>query len=164
MSRAFFGGEAMGACIALHAAVDAAKEGAPEAPPGVILMRPPALLSMEGERCDRYRGELKEAAATLRNDGYAGLEKLEATKDRVFMDGRLAVLAQSPSVDEISVDLTRIRRNCVDRDALAATMDGYAASRSPAQTAGALADRPAAMAADAYGVPMISSCPALILA
>mmetsp|Transcript_109 Transcript_109/g.293 ORF Transcript_109/g.293 Transcript_109/m.293 type:complete len:338 (-) Transcript_109:87-1100(-) len=164
MSRAFFGGEGMGACIALHAAVEAAREGATEAPPGLVLMRPPALLSTDGDACDRHRAQLKEAAATLRSGGYVGLEQLEASQGTSFMDGTLAVLTEDGPSSNVANELRRIRRDNVRVDTLAATMDGYAEARSPAHVAGALADRPKAMAADAYGVPMISSCPTLILA
>ncbi|CAE8634978.1 unnamed protein product, partial [Polarella glacialis] len=77
LSRGYFGGEAMGAAVALDAAVAATASGSSDAPPGLVLMRPPAALAQlvkGGSVTDAWRQRLEEAAQRLESGGFDALE------------------------------------------------------------------------------------------
>ena len=73
VSRSFFGGEGLGAAVALEAAIAAQSSGSIDAPPGLVLMRPPEM----GEMREELREELRRVADLVEGDGFGALECME---------------------------------------------------------------------------------------
>ena len=145
VSRCFYGGEALGAAVALHAAVAATATGSVDAPPGLVLMRPPLALAQvaRGEADSAWQEQLLRQAATLEAEGFEGLEALEATQSgRPLLNGAAAFFAD-PNVEQ----LCTLRRTMSKasfakssqrpwisdsaQDALAAAVRGHAESQQP---------------------------------
>lgn len=125
LPRACFGGEGAGALIALHAAHAALASGAPDAPPGIVLMRPPELfgktwltwcahyeaaaLAVEEkvvgrntplDHADR-RGKLRASSACLAEDGEAVAENLWLSMSAAAYAAALRGQAASSLPDEL---------------------------------------------------------------
>jgi len=166
VSRCFYGGEALGAAVALHAAVAATATGSVDAPPGLVLMRPPLALAQvaRGEADSAWQELLLRQAATLEAEGFEGLEALEAAQSgRPLLNGAAAFFAD-PNVEQLCT-----LRRAMSKDALAAAVRGHAESQQPdlqliSRLKENLAKAPSTMAADAYGVPLTPACPVLLLA
>lgn len=162
LSRGFFGGEAMGAAVALHAAVAAAASGSKDAPPGLVMMRPSAALALAASGRGApaaWRVHLAAVAAAAESGGMTAVEALEA-QGPSLLDGAGALYAGP----EASLALAAFRRS-MDAGAFAAALRGHAASKAPGKELQALNQaRSVGMADDAYGVPLTLQCPVLILA
>lgn len=165
LSRAFFGGEAMGAAVALHAAVGATSSGSKDAPPGLVLMRPAdALAAAVAGRAppDNWIDGLNEAASITESEGLEGLEAHEAKTKRYFSDGFGAIYsAENHEADAAA--LNGLRRN-FSADIYAAALRGHASVAQMGGDVKSLGQSRHAMADDAYGVPLTLQCPILILA
>lgn len=165
VSRSFLGGEALGAAVALEAAIAAQASNSIDAPPGLILMRPPQMLvdAAKGSVDPALLQEIRRIAELVMADGFDALDKEETGEKAPFLDGAVATFSSVAKGE-----LQRLRRT-MDKDAFAAALRGYAASEQPGKQ---LADRfkeglaksAPSMAADAYGVPLSPGCPVLILA
>ncbi|CAK0884864.1 unnamed protein product, partial [Prorocentrum cordatum] len=154
LSRAYFGGEGAGAAVALQAALDATTSGSVDAPPGVVLMRPPAALVPDAQLASPGGGqESREAWRARLEDG--GMPWLLA-------GGEAACFAEPrPAAGR----LAELWRQAAAPGVLAAALRGHAASQPLGSALGALGEsRQSGMAADAYGVPQEFSCPVLLLA
>lgn len=154
LSRAFFGGEGSGAAVALHAATAAAVSGSVDAPPGLVLMRPPAGIADDAADSAWRRRSLL-AAAALEAGGWEALEALQCGA------GGLLVGYDDP-VSGAAV--LAAQRSAVSVEVYAAALRGHAASVAPGDEVKALQkERHVGMAADAYGVPLTLTCPVLVL-
>lgn len=170
LSRAFFGGEAMGAAVALDAAVAASVSGSSDAPPGLVLMRPPAALAQlmrDGSIDAAWKDQLEKAASALDDDGFAGLESFETSSSYSLLDGAAAVY-NTVSAADVAHELREQRRVSIDCKVLAAAIRGHASSQPPGremvQRLAQKGQKQQSMAADAYGVPLNPGCPVLLLA
>jgi len=163
LSRAFFGGEALGAAVALHAAVAATKTGSRDAPPGLVLMRPPAALVQgiagEGFPADLQRRLLAAAEAT-EAQGVEAVEALERAEGASLLDGAAAAYSAGDGMEAALLEC----RRAMPAEAYAAALRGHAASRAPGEELESLGKAQHAMAGDAYGVPLTLQCPVLVLA
>jgi len=165
LSRAFFGGEAMGAAVALRAAVAATATGSVDAPPGLVLMRPPlALANAAASRSSpaEWKDKLQTAAATVEKDGYDDLEKFEDSNGMSLVDGAHAIYCDEDRVAALS--LLKESRRSMPAPAFAAALRAHASSNFGGQDLKSLGKERHAMADDAYGVPMTLRCPVLVLA
>ncbi|CAK0884863.1 unnamed protein product, partial [Prorocentrum cordatum] len=174
LSRAYFGGEGAGAAVALQAALDATTSGSVDAPPGVVLMRPPAALVPDAqlaspgggqESREAWRARLEAAVAALENGGHGAAEALAAQDGGMpwlLAGGEAACFAEPrPAAGR----LAELWRQAAAPGVLAAALRGHAASQPLGSALGALGEsRQSGMAADAYGVPQEFSCPVLLLA
>lgn len=166
MSRAFLGGEAMGAAVALHAAVAATATGSVDAPPGLILMRPPAGLAEAppGEAASDCAAinwrERSDALALAAEEGtWEAVEAREAQTD-MFMDGASAIYSQATG----AANLLQEYRRSMPLEVFATALRGHAASQLPQGLEVLATKRSMPMAAEAYGVPITLQCPVLVLA
>ena len=100
VSRCFYGGEALGAAVALHAAVAATATGSVDAPPGLVLMRPPRALSQvtRGEADADWQEKMRGYASVLEDRGFEALE-LEEEGGPSLLNGE-SVLFADPSVKQ----------------------------------------------------------------
>ncbi|CAJ1337730.1 unnamed protein product [Effrenium voratum] len=168
VSRSFFGGEGSGACVALLAALAANGTQSLDAPPGLVLMRPPQMLADVahcGKVQEEFLSELRSTADLVKASGFEALERREAEhpENPRFLDGSGANFRSAAPGE-----LQKLRRT-MSQEAFAAALLGHAESE---QAAKSLAERlkegfpqsAPTMAADAYGVPMTPGCPVLVLA
>jgi len=173
LSRAFFGGEALGAAVALHAAVAAIASGAPDSPPGLVLARPPLALARMTvtdscgiqQRQQQQQGDRLEAAAAAVGQGWEVLEQMETDTGETFLDGVDIMYGGGPH-DCANEALLKERR-AIPTEVYAAALRGYKQSLDPPggkflQTI--CHQRKEAMADDAYGVPLTKQCQVLLLA
>ena len=111
VSRAFYGGEALGAAVALEAAIAAQVTKSKDAPPGLVLMRPPKMLAevaKHGSADATHLEKIRQIAALVEAEGFHALEKLEAeaTDDSsLFLNGATASFGSVAKED-----LQRFRR------------------------------------------------------
>lgn len=162
LSRSFFGGEAMGAAVALHAAVAATVGKAGDAPPGLVLMRPPVALvgGISGNSIADQRRQLETAAAkAAESGGFKAVEAWEASGTSL-VDGIGAVYAGCDG----AAQLLQEQRRTMAVEAYAAALHGSVLSEPPGKELRVLQEKRQSMAADAYGVPLTLQCPVLILA
>ena len=89
VSRCFYGGEALGAAVALHAAVAATSTGSVDAPPGLVLMRPPQALAQvaRGVVDAAWQDQMRQLAATLEKQGFEALEAMEKADNGPLLNG-----------------------------------------------------------------------------
>ena len=90
VSRSFFGGEALGAAVALEAAIAAQASNSIDAPPGLILMRPPQMLAnvAKGSADPAFLQEIYRIAELVEISGFDALEEEEKTTDKApFLNG-----------------------------------------------------------------------------
>lgn len=168
VSRAFLGGEAMGAAVALHAATTAVTKAQSKSvyvPPGLVLMRPPTALaqaicgSSSGLALNDWRTRYEAAAAAVETGGFEGIRALEV-QEPSLVDGAAAIYEASPNVSET----LQQHRLAMGADVYAACLHGHASSQPPEMLAALREKQNAPMAADAYGQPMTLQCPVLLLA
>ncbi|CAE7525796.1 unnamed protein product [Symbiodinium natans] len=164
VSRCFYGGEALGAAVALHAAVAATSTGSVDAPPGLVLMRPPQALAQvaRGVVDAAWQDQMRQLAATLEKQGFEALEAMEKADNGPLLNG-------AASFTEADLEQLFALRRAMGKETLAAAVRGHAESQQPdLQLIGRLkenlAKAPSTMAADAYGVPLTPGCPVLLLA
>lgn len=160
----------MGAAVALDAAVAASVSGSSDAPPGLVLMRPPAALAQlmrDGSIDAAWKDQLEKAASALDDDGFAGLESFETSSSYSLLDGAAAVY-NTVSAADVAHELREQRRVSIDCKVLAAAIRGHASSQPPGremvQRLAQKGQKQQSMAADAYGVPLNPGCPVLLLA
>lgn len=168
LSRAFFGGEAMGAAVALQAAMTATATGSRDAPPGLILMRPPALLApgdaAAGAHSAALRRRLLAAAEAAEAGGMESVEAYEAEEGAAVLDGAAVVYSGGTGGGDADASALLACRRAMAAGAYAAALRGHAASAPPGAELQAFGQREEAMAADAYGVPLTLQCSVLVLA
>ncbi|CAK9028491.1 unnamed protein product [Durusdinium trenchii] len=166
VSRSFYGGEALGAAVALEAAVAAQATRSIDAPPGLVLMRPPLMLAQvakHGSVDAKHLQEFLQIAHLVEAEGFDSLEQAEAEDSTPFLNG-----ADAAFCSVTKKELQQFRR-AMDEDAFAAALRGYAASEQLGKELAirfkeGLVNSPLSMAADAYGVPLTPGCPVLLLA
>ena len=118
VSRSFFGGEGLGAAVALEAAIAAQSSGSIDAPPGLVLMRPP-----EREIREELREELCRVADLVEDHGFGALEKEEEERE-----GSLSLNLAAAAFSGVSKqELQQLRRG-MDKHIFAAALRGYAAT------------------------------------
>jgi len=159
MSRAFFGGEGMGAAIALQAATSAVASGSADAPPGVVLARPPSSLLGEASRGHEWGQYCESIAAAAETQGWGAVEKLE-DESNIAVDGIDVPYGSSQDI----ITLLRNQRRKISPEVYAAVVRGHATSSPLGKEVEALGQTRHDMAGDAYGVPMTLQCPVLLLA
>ena len=96
VSRCFYGGEGLGAAVALHAAVAATATGSVDAPPGLVLMRPPKALSQvaRGEVDTAWQENLRRFASLLESQGFEALEGQEREDAQPLLNGASALFVE----------------------------------------------------------------------
>lgn len=166
LSRAYFGGEAMGAAVALHAAAAATATGSVDAPPGLVLMRPPqALASLAAGQGlpQEWLDVVSAAASTVEQGSFEALESFEDERGISLVDGSAAIYADS--VRETCMGSLQSSRRKMDDNVLAAVLRGQISADGFGKELESLGQaRHVPMASDAYGVPLTLRCPILILA
>lgn len=108
VSRSFFGGEALGAAVALEAAIAAQASNSIDAPPGLILMRPPQMLAnvAKGSADPTFLQEIYRIAELVEISGFDTLEEEEKNTDKApFLNG-----AASNFCNVAREELQRFRR------------------------------------------------------
>eukprot|EP00927_Polykrikos_kofoidii_P074798 TRINITY_DN70827_c0_g1_i1.p1 TRINITY_DN70827_c0_g1~~TRINITY_DN70827_c0_g1_i1.p1 ORF type:complete len:392 (+),score=56.21 TRINITY_DN70827_c0_g1_i1:90-1265(+) len=184
LSRSFFGGEALGAAVALQAAVTAVSKGSSDMPPGVVLMRPPAALAESSSNLDSggWRQRCKAAATFVDVGGWPAVESWESDADVSLLNGSSAMFAAanfaggdaargadvSPdtatSAQGVAIEKLRLRRReDISLAAYSAALRGHAVPAPLGHELSALGVERCAMADDAYGVPLKLQCPVLVL-
>lgn len=95
VSRSFFGGEALGAAVALEAAIAAQASNSIDAPPGLVLMRPPQMLAdvAKGSVDPALLQEIRRIADLVMTDGFDALDKEETGERAPFLDGAVATFS-----------------------------------------------------------------------
>lgn len=161
LSRSFFGGEAMGAAIMLHAALSAISSGSIDAPPALVLMRPPnALANSSSKALIETQPKLTSFACAAETGEWGALELLEEVHGSI-VDGAHVIYCQNQVTPET---LLAERRHAISSCALGAVLRGHLASVAPGGEVRVLGEQRRSMAADAYGVLTSLQCPTLILA
>lgn len=90
VSRSFYGGEALGAAVALEAAVAAQATRSIDASPGLVLMRPPLMLAQvakHGSVDAKHLQEFLQIAHLVETEGFGSLEQAEAEDSTPFLNG-----------------------------------------------------------------------------
>lgn len=179
LSRAYFGGEAIGAAVALHAAVKAAASNSMDTPPGLVLMRPSvALVESLGVRAplgdnvacdlDSWRARLEAAADAADAGGLAALRSFESSEGPVLDYGPpfYAAPADKAAAEALVASAVwEAQEQLAGCGSLAPALRGTSMSKGPSTAdVEALQRERQTMAAEAYGVPLQLKCPTLILA
>jgi len=160
---AFFGGEGMGAAVALQAAIASITDGSPDAPPGLVLMRPPRSLVedlLPDVALIQWRERCEALACASENGGWDAVESLEKTWN-CMIDGLDAGYSETSGAGSLILQ----NRRTMDARAYAAALRGHLSSTLPTKMLKVLQkSRHSDMADDAYGVPLKFQCPVLVLA
>ena len=95
VSRSFFGGEGLGAAVALEAAIAAQATNSIDAPPGLVLMRPPQMLAdvAKGSVDQALVEEIHRVADLVAAGGFNSLEEEETVDKAPFLDGAAAIFS-----------------------------------------------------------------------
>lgn len=152
MSAAFLGGEGLGAAVALQVAATST------APPGLVLMNPPEALAPED---NVWRDRCTDLAVAA-DESWDAVEALESSSS---VAGPLSFDLSEPGTAATPEHLRALRREALCKDTFASTLRGHAVSQLPgAELEAKMQQERTETAGDAYGVPITTSCPVLVLA